>query len=310
MTQHNAETLFKEWLTFLSVDKGLSANTLQAYKSDVARFLSFLRKQKISLTKVTPSLLTDFLWEEKSKGKAPATLGRNIEAVRQLFRFLLSEEKISEDPTESLSVIKIPERLPKVMAHHELAKLLGSSVRDKKSGNDKSREKGLRYWAAFELMYATGMRVSEVSELRDAQIDLDAGFVRVKGKGGKERVVPFGNRAKATLSEYLPLRNQARKKVLIGNGKDFLFTSSRGGRIDRSTFLRVLKKIGKLMGIRKNISPHILRHSFATHLLEGGADLRAVQEMLGHSDISTTQIYTHVDRSRLKDLHKTFHPKG
>jgi len=154
------------------------------------------------------------------------------------------------------------------------------------------------------------MRISEIVDLRDHQLELKAGFVRVKGKGGKERVVPLGKPAQESLWKYLYLRNRVRQEKLLGQGKDFVFTSSRGGKMSRSRFLTVLKWVAKTAGLQKNVSPHVLRHTFATHLLKGGADLRLVQELLGHSDISTTQIYTHVDRSQLKEIHKTFHPRG
>jgi len=300
-----------EWLDFLKVEKGLSKNTLEAYHSDLLLFLSFLKKERLSLKKVTTQVLSDFLWAERSKGKSAASLGRYVESIRQYFRFLVAEEQYPSDPTEELSSIKLPERLPKHLNLNEVAKILSqTAVPHHKKDPWRSNERVLRYVAAFELMYAAGLRVSEVVGLRDSQLDLKEGLVRVKGKGNKERIVPFGRRAKAVMTQYLFLRDQIRRKVLVGGGRDYVFTSSRGGPVHRSTFLTVLKKTGTLAGMRKDVTPHVLRHSFATHLLQGGADLRVVQELLGHSDISTTQIYTHVDRSQLKKAHKTFHPCG
>lgn len=308
-----------EWLNYIRIEKGLSSNTLEAYKADLGLFLTFLKKKNCSLSSIQHAHLTDFLWQQKSKGKTPASLARYLESIRQFFRYCVGEEKVESDPTESLSVIKIPERLPKVMKIPEINKLLslpresvsgGGSKKRTQRAQLRTREKTMRYWTAFELMYATGMRISELVQLRDNQIDINARFVRVKGKGGKERIIPFNRRAQSCLSQFLEIRNQSLNRVLSGNGNDYVFTSSCGGAVNRSTFFRTLKKLGRAAGIRRDISPHTLRHSFATHLLEGGADLRVVQEMLGHSDISTTQIYTHVDRSRLKETHKTFHPRG
>jgi integrase/recombinase XerD len=260
--------------------------------------------------------VADFLWAEKKKGKSPGSLVRYAESIRQLFKFLVAEGYLTVDPTASLLMFKRPERLPKVVSANDVARLMATSVEGEKPARKSSRapslareERTFRYWAAFEMLYATGMRISELANLKESQLDLSAGFVRVFGKGGKERIVPVGRRAQLALRQYLDRRNRLRAKSLLGGGKDFVFANARGGRTDRSTFFRALKSMSKSAGI-KQLSPHALRHSFATHLLEGGADLRAVQEMLGHADISTTQIYTHVDRTRLKQLHKSFHPRG
>ncbi len=312
------EKIFEEFLNYLKVEKGLSLNTQLAYESDLTLFFGFLKRKEIALFDVTHLLITDFLWEQKSGGKSAATLGRYIESIRQLFHFLIAENNLSKDPTVALVFSKRPERLPKVLSQIELNRLLSTSSHlpipsttgPKKKMSKIKEEMTLRYMAAFELMYATGLRVSELCHLKDNQVDLSASFIRVIGKGNKERVIPFGRTAQGLLARYLELRNQTRSKVLMGGGKDFVFTSSQGGAMVRSSFLTALKKLGQKVGLGKTISPHILRHSFATHLLEGGADLRVVQELLGHSDISSTQIYTHVDRSHLKQVHKTFHPRG
>lgn len=310
--------MIEDWLAYLHVEKGLSPNTLSAYRADAAQFSVFLRKFKLRIDRIQPVHLSDFLWDQKKMKKSPATLARLLGSVRQLYHYLVSEGKVEIDPTENFARVKIPERLPNILSSLETTKILGPPLgepdnRAKESGSARAlmgKERLYRYWAAFELLYATGMRVSELTGLRDENIDLRANFVRAKGKGGKERIIPFGKKAKFVLDDYLALRNRVRKNVLLENGKDFVFTSSRGGPDNRSTFLRALKKAAVSSGIRKNVSPHILRHSFATHLLEGGADLRLVQELLGHADIATTQIYTHVDRSRLKKIHKEFHPRG
>ncbi len=308
-----------EFFNFLRVEKGLAFNTLEAYRRDLELYFQYNAKQGIALEQVSHQTITEFLFHEKNKGKAPATLLRYVESIRQLFHYLIAEKKLEKDPTAALAVPKRPERLPKVLSVAEVARLLntlfhteewseGGILRRKPSGV--AEERLYRYLAAFELLYATGMRISELCDLKDNQVDLESNFVRAIGKGNKERVIPFGKNAHHFLKRYLELRNAVRRKVLIGNGKDYLFTSPYGGRMVRSTFREFLKKLTVKAGINKNVSPHVLRHSFATHLLEGGADLRVVQELLGHADISTTQIYTHVDRSHLKSAHKTFHPRG
>ncbi len=305
-----------ELLNYLRVEKGLSINTLDAYRRDLSLYFKYIDDHKISFKAIDHPVITDFLWEQKKLGKSPATLARYIESIRQLYKYLTGEGRLQKDPTVSLALPKRQERLPKVLNVAEITRLFGThhpSSTGKDGGSQKkklSAERTLRYIAAFELMYATGMRVSELSNIKDNQIDLESSFVRVRGKGDKERIIPLGRRAQVAIETYLKERNQIRKKVLLGEGKDFLFTSSRGGRVSRSTFFAVLRKMSHEAGIRKNVSPHTLRHSFATHLLAGGADLRVVQEMLGHADISTTQIYTHVDSTALKKSHEQFHPRG
>lgn len=287
----------------MRVDKALSKNTLEAYARDIGLYSAYLEKKKIAIDEAVSDDITDFLWAEKEKGKSAASLIRYIESLRQMYRFLSSEGHIKDNPTATLDLPKKPERLPKVLSVNDVTRLLTPPEGGRKIT-------ALRDIAAFELMYAAGLRVSEVVGMKDADLDLNAAFVRVKGKGGRERVVPLGKRAVAALRRYLEIRNTSYASLLVGEGKDNVFTSSRGGAMARSTFLLSLKKFQKKAGISKNISPHVLRHSFATHLLEGGADLRVVQELLGHADISTTQIYTHVSRSRLRQLHKEFHPRG
>lgn len=313
------QSALTDLLNFLRVEKGLSQNTLDAYRRDLTLFFESNQKNRIALDGVSHQTITEFLFDQKSEGKSPATVMRYMESIRQLFHFLIAEKKLEKDPTAALAVPKRQERLPKVLSVPEMTRLLntlfhneewseGAILRRKPSKI--AEEKLYRYLAAFELMYATGMRVSEICDLRDEQLNLESSFVRAIGKGNKERVIPFGKNAQHFLKRYLDLRNVVRAKFLNGNGKDYVFTSSKGGRMVRSTFLTFVKKLSTKAGINKNVSPHTLRHSFATHLLEGGADLRVVQELLGHADISTTQIYTHVDRSHLKQAHKSFHPRG
>lgn len=314
----DSQSQLNDLISYLRVEKGLSLNTLKAYQADLKIFFEFLKKKNQTLAQVNHELLTQFLFEQKDQNKSAPTLTRYIESLRQLFHFLVGEGRLPKDPTANLVLPKRPERLPKVLTVPEVTRLLNtlyhpeewSGSRLGKKPSKIAQEKLYRYLAAFELMYATGMRISEVCDLRDNQIDLDANYVRVIGKGNKERVVPFGQTALHFLKQYLAMRNVVRRKLLIGNGKDYVFTSSFGGRMSRVTFGAFLRKVSVRAGLKKPVSPHVLRHSFATHLLEGGADLRVVQELLGHADISTTQIYTHVDRTHLKDVHKTFHPRG
>lgn len=308
-----------DWLNYLKVEKGLAQNTLQAYSHDIRLFGQYLEKESLDVSQIRNGHITEFLWEQKSSGKNPATLARYMETLRHFYRFLVREDRLTMDPTETLSVIKIPQRLPQVCDQTDMARLMvaasekaemGKKKSDSKPGEAHRQERSLRYWAAFELLYATGMRISELVNLRDEQMDLNAAFVRIKGKGGKERVVPFGKRAQAVLKQYFNARNAALQDNLKENGKGNFFAGSNGKPVHRATFFRNIKNLAKKTGLRKSVSPHMLRHSFATHMLEGGADLRVVQELLGHSDISTTQIYTHLDQRRLKKMHRDFHPRG
>lgn len=266
---------------------------------------------------VTATFISDFLFFEQEKGKKAASLIRYLQALRHFFRFLVVEGLAEKNPAQILPLPKKPQRLPTVVSVDDMQRLLTtSSIKAPKNlhatpfARKRNEERSLRYLAAFELLYATGMRISELSHLKDNQIDMDAGYVRVFGKRNKERIVPFGRYAQNVMERYRVLRDQVRKKVLVGGGNDYLFTSADGGKISRSTFWTNLKKTCQRAGLHKKVSPHTLRHSFATHLLQGGADLRVVQELLGHADIGTTQIYTHVDRSHLVDVHKKFHPRG
>lgn len=299
-----------ELINFLHVEKGLSKNTLDAYASDLRLFFEYIEAEKCDFENVTRPLLTEFLWSQKLKDKSPATIGRYIESIRQLFRFMIGEGRLVKDPSLALSLPKKPQRLPKVLSVRDVTRVLGSSPMVGLQTSKMSQERTMKLWAAFELMYAAGMRVSEITQLKDNQVDFESGLVRIFGKGGKERLVPIGKSAQNALKQYLIIRNEVRKKLLVGNGKDFVFISSKGGAMSRSTLFTLLKKWALSAGITKKISPHVFRHSFATHLLEGGADLRTVQELLGHSDISTTQIYTHLTKTHLKEMHKTHHPRG
>lgn len=279
-------------------------------------FLPFLTQNGLSLEQVKPNSISDFLFDQQEKGKGAASITRYLQAIRHFFRFLVAEDQLKKNPAENIPLPRKAHRLPKTLQINDVQRLLtpvdggAASTRPPLKKNRLREERTLRYLAAFELLYATGMRISELAELHDHQIDLKEGYARVFGKRGKERLVPVGRYAQNILKRYLTLRDQVRSKVLVGGGQDFLFTSAEGGKISRSTFWTNLRKAGQKAGLTRNVSPHMLRHSFATHLLQGGADLRVVQELLGHADIGTTQIYTHVDRTHLIEAHKRFHPRA
>ena len=291
--------LLREFLDSLSVEKGLSKNTLLSYGRDLRHYLAYLKKKKVpSLDQVTRNRIMEFLLHEKDRGLEPASIARSLVAVRLLHRFLAEEGKLSENVTDALESPKLWKHLPDALNVSEIESLL-------KMPDVRTRQ-GLRDAALLELLYATGLRASEITSLQVMQLDLEAGVLRVVGKGSKERLVPVGKKAREALDRYLKRTRGAWDK---NNSGGWLFLSRAGRPLSRQTVWNILKKYAKASGIGKKIYPHILRHSFATHLLENGADLRVVQELLGHADIVTTQIYTHVDKSRLKGIHRKFHPR-
>ena len=291
--------LLQEFLNAQSVEKGLSKNTLLSYGRDLRRYAGFLKKKKVAaLDDVTRREIMDFLMHEKERGLEPASIARALVAVRMLHRFLAEEGRIRQDVTDALESPKLWKHLPEALSSNEVEKLLAAP--------DSRKLQGLRDLALLELLYATGLRASEIASLKVGQLDLEGGTLRVLGKGSKERMVPVGRKAREVLARYLKRVRAEWAKDAAG---DRLFLSHVGRPLSRQTVWGILQKYAKSCGIRKKLYPHILRHSFATHLLEGGADLRVVQELLGHADIVTTQIYTHIDKSRLKGIHKKFHPR-
>jgi integrase/recombinase XerD len=287
--------LLKEFLDHLRVERKLAENTVLAYGADLRPYLAYLENRKVSLAEVGPGDLSDFLWERRAAPLKSSSLYRLSESLRQFHRFLKIEGHSPADPTGQLSTPKTSERLPKVLSVEEMARLLAHSP--------KLTEHTLRFKAMLELLYAAGLRVSELVGLPAKDIELELGYVRVFGKGGKERVVPINRRAIHAVRVY-----REALKTPVQDGP--LFVGRNGAPLTRTAFWYELKKWARDAGVRKPLSPHVLRHSFATHLLKGGADLRVVQEMLGHSDISTTQIYTHLDRESIKKAHRAFHPRG
>lgn len=287
------------FLDYISIEKGLSRNTFLAYGRDIRRYVLFLKKQGLkSFDSVNQALISDFLLHERDRGLEPTSATRALSALRMFHQFLLREGKVKQEATEAIESPKLWKHLPECLTEQEVELLL--------SLPGTKRPQDIRDKACLELMYASGIRASEVSDLKIKSINFDEGYLRVRGKGEKERMVPVGKKALASLRLYI---KKARPKLEKKQANDWLFITQHGKRMSRITVWTTLKKHTKRAGINKNIYPHILRHSFATHLLENGADLRVVQELLGHSDIATTQIYTHMDRSRLKGIHKRFHPR-
>ena len=286
------------FLHYLAAEKRLAPNTVRSYHSDVIAFLDFLSHREVK-NRVTSGMLRDFLVFCHRKNISNRSISRKISTLRSFFRFLVAEKFIQVDPTAILDLPKPSHTLPRVLTVSEVSLLL--------DGSEKRTVLSLRNSAMLHLLYATGMRVSELVHLPLSGLSLANGYVRVLGKGGRERLIPFGEAAKDHVTVYL---KTSRTKLLKARFSDFLFVTNRGTCMTRLRFWQIIRQRGLQVGIGKKISPHILRHSFATHLLEHGADLRSVQMMLGHSDIATTQIYTHVDSSRLKDLHQRFHPRG
>lgn len=280
----------------MRVDRGVSARTLVNYRIDVVCFLEYLTASSKDPLKLSRQDLTEYFWHRKSAGMQPSSIGRYMATLRTFYRFLLAEEKIPADPSALLRSPRIPERLPRYLTIDEVSRLITAA------GASKDRQ--LRLRAMLELMYAAGLRVSELTGVRMDAIDLKVGYVRVFGKGGKERVVPIGERARLAVQGYLDQRPETAASVKT------LFVSDRKRPMSAVHFWRLIRQAARQAGILKPVTPHVLRHSFASHLVQNGADLRAVQEMLGHSSIATTQIYTHVSQSHLQEAHKKFHPRA
>ena len=288
------------FLTHVRVEKGLSANTVAAYRRDLLKFEAFAKKRKLSLEAVRRDDLVDFLSSLYHQKLESRTVARHLVTLRNFFRFAQIKEMITEDPSLNLESPKIRRSLPGYLRLEEVEKLLAQP--------DEKTPIGLRDRAMLEVLYSSGLRVSELIGLRVMDLDRSAGCLRCIGKGDKERIVPIGKKATALVERYL---RDARPKLLgKGTNSSALFLNRRGGSFSRVGVWKILSAYGRQAGLRVALTPHMLRHSFATHLLERGADLRSVQLMLGHSDISTTQIYTHVVEERLKQIYKAHHPRA
>lgn len=297
----NDTDLLDEFCDALWLEDGLSRNTLESYRRDLQKFADWLQVQHgTTLLETTHADLQGFLAHLFTQQKAKATsTSRAISSLKRLFRYLLRQNKISVDPTLQIATPKLPRSLPKSLTEDDVELLLNAP--------DVDTPLGMRDRTMFEVLYATGLRVSELVGLSVAQVSLDMGVVRVMGKGSKERLVPLGEEAQDWLQRYL---REMRPLLLSGQLSDAMFVTQRGAGMTRQMFWYLIKRHAKQGGLIKPMSPHTLRHAFATHLLNHGADLRVVQMLLGHSDISTTQIYTHVARERLKALHAKHHPRG
>ena len=293
------EDAVQAYLHHLEVERGLARNTLISYRSDLRHLLQFLAGRGTALATVDRAEVQAFARAQRRAGRSPRSVARAIVAARTFFRFLHREGQIDSDPTREVESPRSGVSLPRFLSFDEVERLLEAP--------DAAAPLGCRDRAMLEILYATGARVSELVGLRLDAIDLEVGVVVARGKGAKERVVPIGARAVQQVRAYL---QASRSRLLRGATSPLLFVNTRGGRMSRQGFWKNLKRYGAACGIRNHLSPHVLRHSFATHLLERGADLRSVQQMLGHADISTTQIYTHVNRERLRRLYKEFHPRA
>ena len=292
--------LLEEFVNHLEVERGLSRNSITAYERDLRRFIGFLEKRGThSLDDARRSDISAFLMSEKDRGLAPGSLARSLAAIKVFFRFLAANRFVRSDITDVIESPRTWKYLPESLSVEEVEKLLKAPPM--------ASDYGIRDRALLELMYATGLRVSEAASLRVGDVNLQFGYVRCEGKGGKERIVPLGRKAREAIRTYL---GSARQRLSGGGNPDTLFITRRGRPFTRQGLWKKIKGYARVAKIRTKITPHTLRHSFATHLVEGGADLRVVQEMLGHADISTTQTYTHVDRNRLKSIHRKYHPRG
>jgi integrase/recombinase XerD len=292
------EAALRLFLEYLAVEKGLSGNTIQSYARDIRKLVDLLKARKVPLHRVTEETLVGFIHGESQAGLSARSLARLISALRSFFRFLVLSGLVSKDATAQLTTPSTWLALPKFLTVAEAEALLHSP--------DEKKPRGLRDRAMLEVLYGSGLRVSELATLKLAEINLEDGFLVCRGKGGKERIVPLGRSACAAIKRYLA---EVRPRF-DGGGREELFLSRRGRPFTRQGVWKLLRQYAAAAGLAAKISPHVLRHSFATHLLERGADLRSVQLMLGHSQITTTQIYTHVSRERLRRVYDKFHPRA
>lgn len=293
------EADIRTFLNCLRVEKGLSDNTIQAYRRDMVKFAAFATSRNLATKDVRRGDVVDFLGSLYRKGLDSRSVARHLVTIRHFFRFSLMEGHVDDDPAATIESPRFRQSLPEFLSVEEVDRLLAQP--------DTSAIVGMRDRAMIELMYSCGLRVSELCGLRVADLQAEAGCLRCIGKGNKERLVPVGRQALEAVQRYLC---GSRPKLLCEGSSPYLFLNQKGRKVDRIAYWKTLGQYGRKAGLRKALTPHMLRHSFATHLLDRGADLRSVQMMLGHSDISTTQIYTHVVEERLKQVYKAHHPRA
>ena len=300
MQQEELHRWIDDFIAYLKVERRLAQNTVSAYSKDLSKFTEFLADQGItSFGEVKTQDVTGFMSELRSKGLKERSVARFLAALRSFFRFLIEEEMIKTNPLALVDSPRAGAPLPKIVSPENVDRLMAAP--------DKNSDKGLRDAAMLELLYASGLRVSELVNLKVDDLHLTDGYVRVLGKGDKERLVPIGESAKRSLQQYM---SEVRSSLLGAYRSRFMFISRKGNPLTRQGFWKMIKQYALKAGLTGSISPHTLRHSFATHMLANGADLRAVQAMLGHADISTTQIYTHLEIPRLKKVIMDYHPRG
>lgn len=294
------QELLDKYLNYLLIERGAAENTLEAYGRDLHRFLLIVQEKGITdLRHILPETVIDYLVQIKDEGLSANSTNRSLAALRGFYKYLLQEKIIEQTPLANIELAKVWMRLPDTISKEEMNLILAQPGMD--------TAQAMRNSAMLELLYATGIRVSELIGLTMNSINWQVGFLVVMGKGSKERIVPIGKTAYDCVKHYL---EQARPQLMQEKSTDILFLTRRGGKFTRQGFWKIVVGYTKKSGLHKKVHPHTFRHSFASHLLEGGADLRTVQVMLGHADISTTQIYTHITRERLKEIHQKFHPRG
>lgn len=296
---YDIRELIDQYLNFVLMEKGLSKNTIESYSHDLNDYGSFLEKNKLGVSENDTAVILKHLISLKEAGLIARTRARHMVTLRGFYQFLAREKIVQRDPTRLIDLPKSGLKLPVVISYKEIVRLL--------SAPDMKTVKGSRDTAMLELLYAAGLRVSELVNMRLSSVNTEAGFIRVFGKGAKERIVPISGAACRMVDHYI---KDVRLLILKGIPSEYLFVARAGAPMTRQGFWKLVKKYAVKAGIKKNITPHSLRHSFASHLLEGGADLRSVQIMLGHTDISATQIYTHVAYEHLKKIHENFHPRN
>lgn len=299
-TQKSASAeLVDKFLDAIWMERGLSANTLGAYRADLMTLSRGLAEKDINMEDAEKADLLEFIAKRVESGAKPRSTARQLSSFRRFFRYIMREGMRADDPTAEIAMPRIGRSLPKTLTEEEVDSLLHAPNTDEPLGH--------RDRAMLELLYATGLRVSELINLRMSQVNFNQGVLRIVGKGDRERLIPLGDESQRWLRDF---SDSSRMEILLERQTDYLFPTRRGDRMTRQAFWHIIKRYAQKAGIEKKLSPHSLRHAFATHLLNRGADLRVVQLLLGHSDLSTTQIYTHVARERLKELHSEHHPRG